>query len=541
VDGRVAGRPFALARVVNPGALAEDSVSIRRVRVSDSSEKTVRRQLATVPVPATRRFVFVRRVILRARADQVGRAMTTALAQLAENSRSDMLAFADFPALVVACARAASTGGLGSGAGGGWHWRALGLSRTARLGEAVGALLSAYPLEAAAVTVALAANGLLAPVWSDLSESAAAQLTAALGVAGRFSPPNWPADGEATPADHGVAERYEPVLARATAFWSPVLRTLPHRHEAVRTAAALSLLRWSPMSLQAPAGSLWPLLLARIVGADAPIPQAAAPTLVESVPASAAPAEAPKVRTTRGPSSDRTERAATRGIAAPRRGPGSDRGAESSPSITGAPIAGARFLDVAARLEPRRHGASISSPSIAGAPIMGAPFPDAAMPIESRPHGEVVSTGWGGVLFLVNALNRLDIVPRLATCGLTAPSGWRVLLDIGLVFGMPSEEPLAEFLVAQDLEPPPSTGFCERILDDMQALYTPFEIWPPPLAQPARLLANETHLDLDLLTQRVDIDIRRAGLDIDPGWVPWLGRVVTFHYPNLTVVHLSGA
>jgi hypothetical protein len=24
--------------------------------------------------------------------------------------------------------------------------------------------------------------------------------------------------------------------------------------------------------------------------------------------------------------------------------------------------------------------------------------------------------------------------------------------------------------------------------------------------------------------------IRRAGLDIDPGWVPWLGRVVSFHY-----------
>jgi len=43
------------------------------------------------------------------------------------------------------------------------------------------------------------------------------------------------------------------------------------------------------------------------------------------------------------------------------------------------------------------------------------------------------------------------------------------------------------------------------------------------------------------LTERVDIDIRRVGLDIDPGWVPWLGRTVTFHYPNLTAVHLGEA
>jgi hypothetical protein len=24
--------------------------------------------------------------------------------------------------------------------------------------------------------------------------------------------------------------------------------------------------------------------------------------------------------------------------------------------------------------------------------------------------------------------------------------------------------------------------------------------------------------------------VRRLGLDIDPGWLPWFGRVVAFHY-----------
>lgn len=36
----------------------------------------------------------------------------------------------------------------------------------------------------------------------------------------------------------------------------------------------------------------------------------------------------------------------------------------------------------------------------------------------------------------------------------------------------------------------------------------------------------EVHLPLD----GVDVAVRRAGLDVDPGWVPWLGIVVTFRY-----------
>src|SRR5271165_3763861 len=527
---------------MNPGALSEDAVSIRRLRARGVSEHAVRRQLAAVPIPATRRFVFVRRVILRARPDQVGRAMTTALAQLAENGRSEMLAFADFPALVVACARAASTGGLGNGAGGGWHWRALGLSRTASLGEAVGALLSAYPLEAAAATVALAANGLLAPVWSDLSEAAAAQLTAALGAAGGFSPPNWPADGDGRPADQGVDERHEPVLARAAAFWGPVLRALPRRHEAVRTAATLSLLRWSPMSLQAPSGPLWPRLLARLASAAPPAPRAFEITVAEAT-RNPARASVPGVGETMPNSADaeatlNPAQASVPGVGETMLNPGElppapEPGRES-------PNAGVARRVSPDDAPPRRRSGFDPGP-MSSAPVEGLPISDGSPLAESRPHGDVIITDWGGVLFLVNVLNRLDIAGRLTACGLAPPSGWRVLLELGLALGMPKDEPLAEFLAAEDLEPPPPTGFCDRILDDMQALYAPFEIWPPPLAQPGRLLANETHLDLDLLTQRVDIDIRRTGLDIDPGWVPWLGRIVTFHYPNLTAVHLSGA
>ncbi|QDF06031.1 hypothetical protein BHS04_22890 [Myxococcus xanthus] len=48
--------------------------------------------------------------------------------------------------------------------------------------------------------------------------------------------------------------------------------------------------------------------------------------------------------------------------------------------------------------------------------------------------------------------------------------------------------------------------------------------------RPGRLVATRTHLDIVFASSQVDIRIRRAGLDINPGWVPWLARVIQYHY-----------
>ena len=45
-----------------------------------------------------------------------------------------------------------------------------------------------------------------------------------------------------------------------------------------------------------------------------------------------------------------------------------------------------------------------------------------------------------------------------------------------------------------------------------------------------RITASQTHIDLIFRLDRGDIRVRRAGLDIDPGWTPWLARVIHFHY-----------
>jgi len=37
-------------------------------------------------------------------------------------------------------------------------------------------------------------------------------------------------------------------------------------------------------------------------------------------------------------------------------------------------------------------------------------------------------------------------------------------------------------------------------------------------------------IELVLPLDSVDTSVRRLGLDLDPGWLPWLGRVVKIRY-----------
>ena len=50
------------------------------------------------------------------------------------------------------------------------------------------------------------------------------------------------------------------------------------------------------------------------------------------------------------------------------------------------------------------------------------------------------------------------------------------------------------------------------------------------LLEPATLYLTRTHVDLVFTLEQIRLDLRLAGLDRDPGWVPELARVITFHY-----------
>ena len=348
-------------------------------------------------------------------------------------------------------------------------------------GAAVAALLIAHPLEAGAAVAALAAQGLLAAVWRTVPEAAAAQLTASLALATGFTVPDWP-DDPGLPGGVGIPSSLANLVARARAMWAEALAPVSPRSEAVRAAAVLALLRWSPRVLRSGDRQVWQALLAHLTSAvrsDARHEERAG----EPEPSRQLRAEEPSA------ASERNEAARS------------------------------QYSDRAPQLDPEAHVT-----------------PDAP-PV----HGERISTGWGGVLFLINALRRLHIEVLLDAAGADAPTGWRLLHDLGLAYGMPEDDPLAEYLAAQDLDSDVSPGLLAQVLGDIEALYEPDGPWPLPLAQPAVLRATETHLDLDLMAKDIDIALRLSGLDLDPGWVPWLGRVVAFHYDQLpTVFHRAG-
>ena len=54
--------------------------------------------------------------------------------------------------------------------------------------------------------------------------------------------------------------------------------------------------------------------------------------------------------------------------------------------------------------------------------------------------------------------------------------------------------------------------------------------WRAAVSRPGYLETSATHIDITLDLDDVRLPERLAGLDFNPGWVPWLSRVVTLHF-----------
>jgi hypothetical protein len=53
------------------------------------------------------------------------------------------------------------------------------------------------------------------------------------------------------------------------------------------------------------------------------------------------------------------------------------------------------------------------------------------------------------------------------------------------------------------------------------------------LVRPARLAWTRWSADVTWPLESADLALRRAGWDIDPGWLPWIGRTIRFHYHGI--------
>lgn len=217
-----------------------------------------------------------------------------------------------------------------------------------------------------------------------------------------------------------------------------------------------------------------------------------------------------------------------RGPALPLEPPSPERGSgPTDPSSAPTPISPRRSLNPSS-LPPER-GSDPTDPSSAPETVPGSDWPE-------HPRPTVV----GGLLFLVPILERLGIATLLeqqpSLIELDLPD--RLLVLIAERLGAPATDP-SRVIFAPPASRPRAPDEEHELGLKLRGLLTETRRWcrrnarlglHALIRRPARITATRTHVDIVFDIQQVDIRVRSAGLDVDPGWVPWLGRVVRFHY-----------
>jgi len=162
---------------------------------------------------------------------------------------------------------------------------------------------------------------------------------------------------------------------------------------------------------------------------------------------------------------------------------------------------------------------------------------DAAAPAPpGLPFEPALPTAAGGCLFLLPLLDRLgfagwnetaDPDPRRAIA-------MRLLRRALQRLRVPAEDPMQRLLAPPYGEPPDESAdaLAAHWLDTCRrTLRRQLGIGLASLVlRPAQLAATRSHIDVFFTLNATDLRVRRHGLDLDPGWLPWFGRVVAFHF-----------
>ncbi|MDT4290102.1 hypothetical protein RO575_11080 [Methylomonas sp. MO1] len=155
-----------------------------------------------------------------------------------------------------------------------------------------------------------------------------------------------------------------------------------------------------------------------------------------------------------------------------------------------------------------------------------------------RPEFAEFNTQQGGLLYLLNMLNRSEMRSLMLEHAETLPSGWAWLYRLGQELKLDEDDALVDFIALQlgldesaELAQLPQLPAREQVLSRAQSWYGKTGVWQPELlALAGQIHYSPSHIDLYAPMSAIRLPVRLAGLDINPGWLPWLGRVVSFHY-----------
>lgn len=196
--------------------------------------------------------------------------------------------------------------------------------------------------------------------------------------------------------------------------------------------------------------------------------------------------------------------------------------------------------DIASPIRGVTGSAPVSEPSSSRSDAsLAAPSPFETLLGETLSAGELAvertalgaRTDNAGLYFLLNALTDLGIrdaespIPFLA----------RLFQLMAAGAGVAEHDPILHWTVLA-LEESPAQSVDERELR-LWAWRVRKWCWRQArislrdvVRRSGFVLLTRTDLDISLPLTSVDIRIRRVGLDLDPGWIAWFGRVVRFHY-----------
>lgn len=169
-----------------------------------------------------------------------------------------------------------------------------------------------------------------------------------------------------------------------------------------------------------------------------------------------------------------------------------------------------------------------------------------ALPAADATH-EWSPTRWAGALFWLGRLpatGMLDWLAAQQAAHIAAPSLALLLRSLGEALGIPPEDPALRAFCGGEVPRNETNEATRALAAEWAAMQVvAWSTWldeaatdlpAPRLAavcqRPGRLRFEAGWIELHLAMDQADTHIRRLGLDLDPGWLPWLGCVLRIVY-----------